>query len=160
MGFGVPYYAVCTAFAIIIWIGFCKRRKWQVMGAALRRNLRSLIHRLSLSRGPLNRATYCTTAILVIEKGWFLGHFLHSPIPPVKNVVFDWTFFQLDSSGPSSYRQSSRFFFLFFLFCARPRGGRCEGALLYCCMAVENRLAALCLARSNLRPSELVASGL
>ena len=60
-----------------------------------------------------------------------------------KTAVFDWSFFRLDS-GPSSYRQWSRFF----SFCALPRGGWCEGVLLYCCMAVENRLSALCFARS------------
>ena len=26
-----------------------------------------------------------------------------------KTAILDWTFFRLDSSGPSSYRQSSRF---------------------------------------------------
>ena len=36
-------------------------------------------------------------------------------------------------------RQSSRFY----SFRALPRGGWCEGVLLDCCMAVENRLAAL-----------------
>ena len=56
-----------------------------------------------------------------------------------KTALFDWTFFRLDSSRPSSYRQSSRFY----SFCALPRGGWCEGVLLYWCMAVENRLAAL-----------------
>ena len=44
-----------------------------------------------------------------------------------KTVLFDWIFFRLDSSGPSSYRQSSRLY----SFCALPRGGWCEGALLY-----------------------------
>ena len=56
-----------------------------------------------------------------------------------KTAHFDWTFFRPDSSDPSSYSQSSRFY----SFCALPRGGGCEGVLLYCCMAVENRLAAL-----------------
>ena len=43
-------------------------------------------------------------------------------------ALFDWTFsFRLDSSGPSSSRQSSRFN----SFCAFPRGGRCEGVLVY-----------------------------
>ena len=56
-----------------------------------------------------------------------------------KMTLFDWTFFRLDSSGPSSYRQSSQFN----SFCALPGGGWCEGVLTYCCMAVENRLAAL-----------------
>ena len=42
----------------------------------------------------------------------------------------------LDFSGPSSYRQSSRFHFFyrqsgrFYSFCALPRGGWCEGVLL------------------------------
>ena len=63
----------------------------------------------------------------------------------------------------SSYRQSSRFY----CFCALPRGCSCDGVLLYCCAAIENRLAALCVARSpraarasratNPRPSGLVA---
>ena len=43
-----------------------------------------------------------------------------------KTALFDWTFFRLNSSGPS-YRQSSRFY----SFCALPRGGWCEGVLLY-----------------------------
>ena len=49
--------------------------------------------------------------------------------------------FRLDSSGPSSYRQSSRFY----SFCALPKGGWCEGVLLY---SSRNRLAALCFALS------------
>ena len=104
--------------------------------------------------------------------------------------VFDWIFFQLDSSGPS-YRQSSRFH----TFCALPRRGWCEGyssrksvgssvlrsRVDFICFvlfldaggvrdtAVENRLAALCFARSSRamrasrvttpRPSRLVALG-
>ena len=43
-----------------------------------------------------------------------------------KAALFDWTFFRLDSSGPS-YRQSSPFY----SFCALPRGGWCEEILLY-----------------------------
>ena len=43
-----------------------------------------------------------------------------------KTALFDWTFFRLDSSGPS-YRQSSRFYSS----CALPRDGWCEGVLLY-----------------------------
>ena len=65
---------------------------------------------------------------------WELGHFLHSRIPPVENGPFRPDFFstglfRLDSSGPSSYRQSSRFY----SFCTLPRGGGgwCEGVLLY-----------------------------
>ena len=33
----------------------------------------------------------------------------------------------------------------FYSCCALPRGCRCDGVLLYCCMAVEKRSAALCL---------------
>ena len=43
-----------------------------------------------------------------------------------KTALFDWTFFRLDSFGPS-YHQSSRFY----SFCALRRGGWCEGVLLY-----------------------------
>ena len=50
-------------------------------------------------------------------------------------------FFPLEFSGPSSYRQSSRFY----SFCALPGGGWCEGVLLY---SIRNRLAALCFALS------------
>ena len=57
-----------------------------------------------------------------------------------KTAVFDWTFFRLDYSDPS-YRQSSRFY----SFCALPRGGWCEGVLLY---SRRNRLASLCFALS------------
>ena len=55
-------------------------------------------------------------------------------------LFIDWTFFRLDSSGPS-YRQSSRFY----IFRALPRGGWCEGVLLY---SSRNRLAVLCFALS------------
>ena len=58
-----------------------------------------------------------------------------------KTALFDWTFFRLNSSGPSSYRQSSRFYSC----CALPRGGWCEGVLLY---SRRNRLAALFFALS------------
>ena len=58
-----------------------------------------------------------------------------------KTAVFDWTFLRLDSSGPSCYRQSSRFY----SFCALPTGGWCEGVLLY---GSRNLLAALCFALS------------
>ena len=57
-----------------------------------------------------------------------LGHFLRSRIPPVENGPF-----RLYSSGTSvepisySYRQSSRLY----SFGALPRGGWCEGVLLY-----------------------------
>ena len=54
-------------------------------------------------------------------------------------ALFDWTFSRLDSSGPSYYRQSSRFY----SFCALPKGGWCEGVLLY---SRRNRLADLCFA--------------
>ena len=76
-----------------------------------------------------------------------------------KTALFDCTFFRLDSSGPSSYCQSS----WFYSFCALPGGGWCEGVLLY---SRRNRLAAVLRAVSasngstNLRPSELVALGL
>ena len=77
----------------------------------------------------------------------------------LKTALVDWTFFRLDSSGPS-YRQSSRFY----SFCALPRGGWCEGVLLY---SSRNRLAALVLrafsasnGSTKPRPSELVALGL
>ena len=43
-----------------------------------------------------------------------------------KKALFDWTFFRLESSGPS-YRQSGRFY----SFCALPRGGWCEEVLLF-----------------------------
>ena len=55
-----------------------------------------------------------------------LCHFLYSRIPPVENGPFRRVFFPLESSGPFC-RQSSRFY----SFCARPRGGWCEGVLLY-----------------------------
>ena len=43
-------------------------------------------------------------------------------------ALFDLNFFRLDSSGPSSYRQSSRFYSSCALL---PRGDWCEGVLLY-----------------------------
>ena len=46
-----------------------------------------------------------------------------------KTAVFDWTFLRLDSSGPSSYHQLSRFY----SFCALPGGCWCRE---YCCTAV------------------------
>ena len=47
-----------------------------------------------------------------------------------KTALFDWTFFRLESSGPSSYRQSSRFCsFVLFL--------EAVGVREYCCAAVE-----------------------
>ena len=60
-----------------------------------------------------------------------LGHFLRSRIPPVKTALstgFFWSFF-LTSVEPISYsyRQSSRLY----SFGALPRGGWCEGVLLY-----------------------------
>ena len=58
-----------------------------------------------------------------------------------KTDLFDWTFFRLDSFGPSYYRQLSRFY----NFCVLPRGGWCEGVLLY---SSRNWLAALCFALS------------
>ena len=87
-------------------------------------------------------------------------------IPPVKNGPFRldlFSFFLLDSSGLSSYRQSSRFY----CFCALPRGGLCEGVLLYC----SRKSASSSVIRAfwgairvslatNLLPSGLVALGL
>ena len=80
-----------------------------------------------------------------------------------KTALFDWTFFRPDSSGPSSYRQSRVDFIVFVLFL------EAVGVREYFCMAVENRLAVLCFARSsratrascatNLRPRGLVALG-
>ena len=73
-----------------------------------------------------------------------------------KTALFDWTFFRLNSSGPSSYRQSSRFYSC----CALPRGGWCEGVLLY---SRRNRLAALFFAlspRATARRTFVVALGL
>ena len=76
-----------------------------------------------------------------------LGHFLRSQIPPIENGPF-----RLDSSGPSSYRQSSRFLVLivsrtdiivFVLFL------EAVGVREYCCtLMIRNRLAALCFALS------------
>ena len=69
-----------------------------------------------------------------------LGHFLCSRIPPVENGPFRLDFF------------STGFFWSFLSsvesilwFCALPRGGWCEGVLLY---SSRNRLAALCFALS------------
>ena len=52
--------------------------------------------------------------------------YTNSRIPPVENGPFGLDFFRLHSSGPSSYRQSSRFY----SFCALPTGGWSEGILL------------------------------
>ena len=60
--------------------------------------------------------------------------------PQSKTALFNWIFFRLESSGPSSYRQSNRFD----SFCALSRGGWCAGVLLY---RSRNRLAALCFSR-------------
>ena len=49
-----------------------------------------------------------------------------------KTALFDWTFYRLDSSGPSSYRQSSRFYS--FLCSSQEAVGVRE---YYCCTAVE-----------------------
>ena len=87
-----------------------------------------------------------------------LGHFLYSRIPSVENGSFDWTFFRLDSSIPSSYRQSSRFY----SFCALPRGGCYEGVLLYNVQQAKSVGSSVLCAFSasngstKLRPSELV----
>ena len=60
----------------------------------------------------------------------FQGHFQYSRIPPVENGPFRLDFFRLESSGPSSYRQSSRFYsFELFL--------EAVGVREYCCMAVK-----------------------
>ena len=59
-----------------------------------------------------------------------------------KTALFGWNCFSLDSCGPS-YRQSSRFY----SFCGLSRGGWCGGVI--CCIAVENRLAALRFTRSS-----------
>ena len=57
----------------------------------------------------------------------FLGHFLQKVrFRQSKTALFDYIFFRLDYSGPS-YRQSRRFYGFY----ALPRGGWCEGALLY-----------------------------
>ena len=90
------------------------------------------------------------------------GHFLHSRIPSVENGPFRLDFFRLDSYG-SSYRTSRRFY----SFCALPRGGWCEGVLLYGSRksAGSSVLRAFlasnaCSRSTNLRPSGLVALGL
>ena len=59
-----------------------------------------------------------------------------------KRPFFDWTVFLLGSSGPPPFCQPSRLY----SFCALPRSCWCEGVLLHCCMAIQNRLAALCFA--------------
>ena len=62
---------------------------------------------------------FCADSVLLFSH---LGPFLYSRIPPVVNGPF-----RLDSCGPSFYRQSSRFY----SFRALPRGGWCQGVLLY-----------------------------
>ena len=57
-----------------------------------------------------------------------------------KTALFDWTFFRLDSSVVLLI--VSRVHFIVFVLL------EAVGAREYCCMAVENRLAALCFARS------------
>ena len=57
-----------------------------------------------------------------------------------KTAHFDGTFFRLDSSGPSSCRQSSRFY----SFCYVPRGGWCEE---YSCTAAGEIGWQLCASR-------------
>ena len=86
-----------------------------------------------------------TRHVCIYENMWKRGEAISytAGFRQSKTAHFDWTFFRLDSSGPS-YRQSSRFF----SFRALPRACWCEGILLYCGMAVENRLAALGFARS------------
>ena len=95
-----------------------------------------------------------------------LGHFLHSRIPPVENGpsrldIFPTGFFLSFFLSSVVSRVDSIVFVLFL---------KAVGVREYCCMAVENRLAALCLARSpratrasratNFRPSGLVPMGL
>ena len=68
---------------------------------------------------------------------------MQSDSATVENGPFRLDFFSTGFSwpGPSSYRQSSRFY----SFRALPRGGWCEGVPLY---SSRNRLAALCIALS------------
>ena len=87
-----------------------------------------------------------------------LGPFLTQSDCQSKTALFDWTFFRPDSSGPSSYRQSSRFY----TFCVLPRGGCVRK---FCCRAVEIGWQ-LCASRflreqrlDEPRPSELMALG-
>ena len=103
-------------------------------------------------------ASYLPCFVFYFFRSFFLPYALSYTVGfrQSKTAPFDWTFFRLESSGPSSYRQSSRFNG----FCALPRGGWCEGVLLY---GSRNRLAAVCFASNgsaNPRPSELVALGL
>ena len=82
-----------------------------------------------------------------------------------KTALFDRTFSRLDSSGPFSWVVSRVDFIRVFVPLLEA-----VGVGEYCCIALENRLVALCFARSsratrasratNLRPSGLVALGL
>ena len=137
----------------------------------------SKIFRLFASGGEKKKCSaFCTNRLEVLCRN-FRAKIRRSGLPmfnikaisytvgfrQLKTALLDWTFLRLDSSGPSSYRQSSRFY----SFCVLPRGCWCEGVLLCCCMAVENRLAALRFARypratrasraTNPRPGALVA---
>ena len=74
---------------------------------------------------------YCLTGGALLPTA-VLGHFLYSRIPPVENGPFRLDFFRLDSSGPSSYRQSSRFYGFY----ALPMIGAVSVSE-YCCTAGE-----------------------
>ena len=74
----------------------------------------------------VGRARYRAPQVRILQKRKYDRPYLHSRILPVENGPF-----RLDSSGPSSYRQSSRSY----SFYALPRCCWCEGVLLYCCMA-------------------------
>ena len=74
-----------------------------------------------------------------------------------KTALFDWTFFRLDSSGPSSPRQSSRFYSVVFF-------PEAVGVREYCCIQQAKSFDSSvlrALSASNgwvdPRPSELVA---
>ena len=80
----------------------------------------------------------------------------------MKTVLFDWTFFRLDSSGLLVVSRVDFVVFVLFL--------EAVGVREYCCIAVDNRLGALCFACSsratrashstNPCPNGLVALGL
>ena len=99
-----------------------------------------------------SRSSFFQDLFFVDLKVAQLGYFLRSRMPPVENGPFRLDFFStglfssffLSSVEPISYsyRQSSRFY----SFCARPRGGWCEGVVLY---SSRNRVADLCFALSS-----------
>ena len=78
-----------------------------------------------------------------------------------KTALFDWTFFRLDSPGPSSYRQSNSVVFVVVVLFLEVVGVR-----EYCCTEVEiggssvHRALSASNGSANPRPSELVALGL